>query len=153
MASRQWRQRGALIVVLSLLMGCTSQAPYMRGWELAENIDNRWTGGSFEEKKFSNDEAAVYKEFGTPDAVRFFRGLESRQRVYQWIYLKREQHVWFVDGARVDYVAVDANTSSTTKETRETLEDKATTGGFIAGAVGGVAAGFILLGNKIGLRD
>lgn len=125
----------------------------MRGWEPVESINNRWTGGTFDEKKLSQDETAVYKEFGTPDAVRFFRALQTRQPVYQWIYLKREQHVWFLEGKRIEYVEVDANTASTTKASRETLEDKATTGGFVAGAVGGVAAGFILLGNKFGLRD
>jgi hypothetical protein len=136
-----------------MLIGCTLQAPYMRGWDLTESISNRWKGGTFDTKKMSEDEASVYKELGTPEAVRYFREVQSRQRVYEWIYLKREQHVWFVEGKRVDYVAVDADISGYTKETRETLEDKATTGGLVAGAVGGVAAGFILLGNKLGLRD
>ena len=67
----------AFAVVLSMLIGCTLQAPYMRGWDLAEGIDNRWSGGTFDEKKLSNDEAAVYKELGTPEAVRFFRRANS----------------------------------------------------------------------------
>ena len=150
---RRPRQGSILLVLLSMLMGCTLQAPYMRSWDLAEGINNRWTGGTFDAKKFSADEAAVYKELGTPETVRYFRTVETRQPVYAWIYLKREQHVWFVEGKRVDYVAVDTNTSGYTKEYREALEDKATTGGIVAGAVGGLAAGFILLGNKIGLRD
>ena len=142
-----------LAVLLSLLVGCTLQAPYMRGWDLVENIDNRWTGGTFDEKKLSSDEAAVYKELGQPEAVRFFRALETRQRVYEWIYLKRERAVWFVEGQRVDYMAVDADSSGWSKESREILQDKLTTGGVVGAAVGGVAAGFLLLGNKIGLRD
>ena len=143
----------ALAVVLSLLIGCTLQAPYMRGWELAEGIDNRWTGGTLDEKKLSHDEAAVYQELGTPEAVRFFRTVQTRQRVYEWVYLKGERNVWFLDGTRVDYVAVDADNSGFTKESRETLKDKLTTGGVVGGAVGGVAAGFLLLGKKLGLRD
>jgi hypothetical protein len=143
----------ALTVVLSMLVGCTLQAPYMRGWDLAEGIANRWTGGTFNEKKLSNDEAAAYKELGTPDAVRFFRTRQTRQRVYEWVYLKAEQNVWFVDGARVDYVTVDADSSALTKESRETLQDKLITGGIVGGVVGGVAAGFLLLGPKLGLKD
>ena len=143
----------ALAVVLSMLLGCTLQAPYMRGWDPAESISNRWTGGTFDDKKLSSDEAAVYKELGTPEAVRFFRTLQTRQRVYEWVYLKAEQNVWFVDGTRVDYVTVDADSSAFTKESRETLQDKLTTGGILAGVVGGVAAGFIILGPKLGLQD
>jgi hypothetical protein len=150
---RQQSRVTALAVVLSMLLGCTLQAPYMRGWEPAEGIANRWTGGKFNEKKLSHDEAAVYKELGTPDAVRFFRTLQTRQRVYEWVYLKAERNVWFVDGTRVDYVTVDADSSGLTKESRETLQDKLITGGIVGGVVGGVAAGFLLLGPKLGLRD
>jgi hypothetical protein len=143
----------ALAAVLSMLIGCTLQAPYMRGWDLAEGIDNRWTGGTFNEKKLSNDEAAVYKELGAPDAVRFFRTVQTRQRVYEWVYLKSQRNVWFLDGTRVDYVAVDADNSGFTKESRETLQDRLTAGGVVAGVVGGIAAGFLLLDKKLGLRD
>jgi hypothetical protein len=150
---RQQNSVTALAVILSMLLGCTLQAPYMRGWDPAEGISNRWTGGTFNEKKLSNDEAAVYKELGTPEAVRMFRTLETRQRVYEWVYLKAERNVWFVDGTRVDYVTVDADSSAFTKESRETLQDKLVTGGIVGGVVGGVAAGFLLLGPKLGLRD
>ena len=135
----------ALAVVLSMLLGCTLQAPYMRGWAPAEGIANRWSGGTFDEKKLSSDEVTVYKELGTPEAVRFFRALQTRQRVYEWVYLKAEQNVWFVEGTRVDYVTVDADSSAFTKESRETLQDKLMTGGILAGVVGGVAAGLIIL--------
>lgn len=142
-----------LTVVLSMLVGCTLQAPYMRSWDLSETINNRWIGGTFDEKKLSSDEVAVYKELGTPEAVRFFRTLETRQRVYEWVYLAREQVVWFVEGKRVEYVTVDADTSAFTKETRQTLSDKVMTGGVVGAAIGGVAAGLLILGDKIGLRD
>ena len=143
----------ALAVVLSMLLGCTLQAPYMHGWDPAEGIANRWTGGTFNEKKLSSDEAAVYQELGTPEAVRFFRTLQTRQRVYEWIYLKTERNVWFVDGTRVDYVTVDAGGSAFTKESRETLQDKLTTGGIVGGVVGGIAAGFIILVPKLVSND
>jgi len=150
---RRQKRVTALAVVLSMLLGCTLQAPYMHGWDPAEGINNRWTGGTFEEKKLSNDEAAVYKELGTPEAVRFFRTVETRQRVYEWVYLKGERNVWFLEGMRVDYVAVDADTSAFTKESREILQDKLITGGVVGGLVGGVAAGFLVLGPKLGLKD
>jgi hypothetical protein len=143
----------ALAVVLSMFLGCSLQAPYMHGWDPVEGITNRWTGGRFDEKKLSSDEAAVYKELGTPEAVRMFRALQTRQRVYEWIYLKADRDVWFVDGTRVDYVTVDANSSALTKESRETLQDKVITGGIVGGVVGGIAAGFLLLDKKLGLRD
>ena len=142
-----------LTVILSMLVGCTFQAPYMRGWELSETIANRWTGGTFNEKKLSSDEAAVYKELGTPEAVRLFRTLETRQRVYEWVYLKHDQVVWFVEGKRVDYVTVDADSSGLTKETRQTLKDKLLAGGAVGAAIGGVAAGLLILGPKVGLKD
>jgi len=125
----------------------------MHGWDPAEGINNRWTGGTFDEKKLSNDEAAVYKELGAPEAVRFFRTVETRQRVYEWVYLKGERNVWFLEGTRVDYVAVDADTSAFTKESREVLQDKLIKGGVVGGLVGGVAAGFLVLGPKLGLKD
>jgi len=142
-----------LTMILSMLVGCTLQAPYMRDWDLSETINNRWTGGTFDEKKLASDEIAVYKELGTPEAVRFFRTLDTRQHVYEWIYLEREQVVWFVEGKRVDYVTVDANSSGLTKETRETLQDKLTAGGAMGAAIGGVAAGLLLFGDKLGLKD
>lgn len=142
-----------LTVILSMLVGCALQAPYMRSWELSESINNRWTGGTFDEKQLSIDEATVYKELGTPEAVRFFRTLETRQRAYEWIYLKHEQVVWFVEGKRVDYVTVDANSTGLTKETRETLRDKLTIGAAVGAAIGGVAAGLLIVGDKLGLKD
>jgi hypothetical protein len=125
----------------------------MRGWEPVEGIANRWTGGTFVAKKLSSDEAAVYQEFGTPEAVRFFRTLQTRQPVYEWVYLKAERNVWFVDGVHVDYVTVDADSSAFTKESRETLQDKLKTGGILGAAVGGVAAGFLVLGPKLGVGN
>ena len=153
MNRRRQNRVTVLAVVLSMLLGCTLQAPYMHGWDPAEGINNRWTGGTVDERKLSNDEAAVYKELGTPEAVRFFRTVETRQRVYEWVYLKGERNVWFLEGTRVDYVAVDADTSAFTKESREILQDKLITGGIVGGLVGGVAAGFLVLGPKLGLKD
>jgi hypothetical protein len=152
-ANTRWQGVCALGVVLSLLAGCGTQATYMRGWEVVPNIPNRWTGGTIKAHKLSTDEAAVYDALGAPGAIRFFRTTETRQPVYEWIYLEREEIVWFVERQRVEYVTVDTNTSGFTKEARETLEKKAVAGGVLGAVVGSVAAGMILFGNALGLRD
>jgi hypothetical protein len=68
----------------------------MRRWQPVEGVQRRWTGGTFKEAKLSDDEAAVYAEMGTPDVVRFFRAIDTRQKVYEWIYLKQAE----ADGIR-----------------------------------------------------
>jgi len=150
---KRWHKAYALGMLLSLLLGCTTQATYMRRWEPVPEVSNRWAGGTLTESKLSSDEAAVYRELGSPDAIRFFRVAETRQHVYEWIYTEQEQVVWFVDGKRVDYVAVDNNSSFMTKETRETLRHKFVAGGLLGGVIGGVAAGMLTLGSKLGLKD
>jgi hypothetical protein len=123
----------------------------MRGWEIAEGITNRWTGGMLVASKLSADEAVVFDKLGTPDAIRFFRENQSRQRVYEWVYVETADNVWFVDGTRVDYVAVDTKNSTLTSEQRETLRDKLVTGGVLGATVGVIAAGAIIFGERVGL--
>jgi hypothetical protein len=125
----------------------------MRGWQLVSGINHRWSGGTIKASKLSDDEAAVYQELGEPDAIRFFRAMETRQKVYEWIYVKQDQLVWFEDNKRVEYVAVDTNTSGQTKEARETTQSKLISGAATGAVVGGVAAGFLLLGSSLGLKD
>jgi hypothetical protein len=143
----------ALIVLLSLGLGCSAQAPYMRRWQSVEGVQRRWTDGTFKEAKLSDDEAAVYAELGRPDVIRYFRAMETRQKVYEWIYLEQEEIVWFVDRKRVEYVAVDTSNSRFTKETRETIQNKALEGGAMGALVGGLAASALLFGGSLGLKD
>jgi hypothetical protein len=103
--------------------------------------------------KLTHDEAAVLDELGTPDQIRFFRNASTREPVYEWIYKEPEQLVWFNAGQRVEYVAVDTSPAKLTAAERNTVRSKAVTGGFLAGAIGGLAAGFILLSEDIGLKD
>jgi hypothetical protein len=53
----------------------------------------------------------------------------------------------------MEYVAVDTSDSPFTKETRETLQDKAVKGGVLGTLVGGVAAGVLLFGDSLGLKN
>jgi uncharacterized membrane protein YheB (UPF0754 family) len=50
-------------------------------------------------------------------------------------------------------VTVDADSSAFTKESRETLQDKLTTGGILGGVIGGVAAGLIILVPELVSND
>ena len=153
MRDKRWHGVVILGLILCLVSGCNTQARYMRGWQPMEEIANRWTGGTIKEDKLSSDEAAVLEELGTPDDIRFFRSAESREPVYEWIYKEREQLVWFVEGKRVEYVKVDTSTSRWTAKQREAVKNKAVTGGFLAGIIAGLAAGFLLLGEDIGLKE
>lgn len=142
-----------LCIMAFYFAGCSTQAPYMRGWDLEPRRTHRWTDGEFKIDKLSEDEKVAYTEFGTPDTIRFFRTLDTRQRVYEWLYLESNRIVWFVDGRRVDYVAVDSKLSALKKETRERGTDKLTKGGILGGIVGGLAAGALLYGDNLGLKD
>ena len=153
MRTHRWRAIVAVGLVLCGLTGCSTQAAYMRGWQPLEPITNRWQGGSLRPAKLSHDEAAVLEELGTPDEIRFFRNASTREAVYAWIYKEPKQLVWFNAGQRVEYVAVDTSTSKLTAAERNTVRSKAVTGGFLAGAIGGLAAGFLLLSEDIGLKD
>lgn len=139
------------LVGLLLCVGCGPQAPYMRRWSSTSGLENRWSGGTLVAAKLSEDEAAVFQNLGTPDIIRFFRENLTRQRVYEWVYLNKEQNIWFVDGKRVEYVTVDPVPSALTKGERETLQQKFTEGGIVGAALGAIAAGTLLFGESIGL--
>lgn len=153
MRNERWRAVVILGVILGLMSGCNAQARYMRDWQRLPDIANRWTGGTIQEAKLSSDEAVVLDELGPPEDIRFFRSAESREPVYEWIYKERERLVWFVERKRVDYVKVDTSTSRWTATQREAGKSKAVTGGFLAGIIAGLAAGFLLLGDDVGLKD
>ena len=153
MRTTPWQRACALGLLISLLAACGIQAPYMRSWHAQTTPTNRWTGGTIKEQKLSADEAAVYQEFGAPDTIRFFRAIQTRQPVYSWIYTEKQQVVWFADRQRVEYVAVDTDTSGATKESRERFQQKLITGGALGVVIGGFTAGMLLLGETLGLKE
>lgn len=144
---------GLAMIMLLLVAGCAPQAAYMRKWQSAESISNRWAGGTIQADRLSEDEAAAFEQLGTPDVIRFYRRVPTRERVYAWVYEPSNQVLWFVDGQRVDYVEVDSNTLPLSQAAQQTLKQKAFAGGVLAGAVGALATGFVLLGEDIGLKD
>lgn len=136
------------VALACLMAGCGVQASYMKGWDPMEDITNRWTNGTMKADKLSDDERNVFEEFGTPDAVRFFRHVETRKPVYEWIYMEPFHIAWFMDGARVDYVMVDTSPSKQTTAAREALARKLRTSGALAGAIGSVAAATLSFLNE-----
>ncbi len=150
------RERSAwalAIIVLLFVVGCTPQASYMRKWKPADRIANRWADGTIRADRLTEDEASVFEALGTPDVIRLYRQVPTRERVYAWIYEEENQVVWFVEGQRVEYVEVDKNTLPLSREARQTLRQKGVAGGILAGAVGALATGFILLGEDVGLKN
>lgn len=155
MATHRWRTVAILGIVCTMFIGCSNKAAYMRGWQPSEGITNRWHEGTFRADKLSTDEAAVVDALGIPGAIRFFRQVETRQRVYAWLYEEEQEGpiIWFVEGKRVDYVTVDTNTSLWPRAERETLKRKAITGGVLTSVVGGAAAGLLILAPQLGLQE
>ncbi|ETX07914.1 MAG: hypothetical protein ETSY2_08450 [Candidatus Entotheonella gemina] len=141
------------MIILLLVAGCTPQASYMRKWQPAERIANRWSGGTVRTDRLSEDEAAVFEELGTPDVIRLYRQVPTRERVYAWIYEESNRVIWFVEGQRADYVEVDKNTLPLSRASRQTLRQKAFAGGILVGTIGSLATGFILLGEDVGLKN
>ena len=133
------------VVLMCVVAGCGVQAPYMKGWDPVEDIPNRWTNGTIRPDGLSEDERAVFDDFGPPDALRFFRTIETRDPVYEWIYMEPFRALWFVSGTRVDYVTVDTNASRRTTASRESLARNFTTGGLLAGAISSMAMGTVAL--------
>ncbi len=142
---RFWSKLCGVVALACIMAGCGVQASYMKGWDPVENITNRWTSGTLDADKLSEDERSGFEEFGTPDAVRFFRDVETRKPVYEWIYMEPFRTVWFMEGAQVDYVMVDTNASRQTTTAREALARKLRTGGILAGTIGSVAMGTLSL--------
>ncbi len=145
---RFWSKLSGFVLLACMLAGCGVQASYMQGWDPVEDITNRWTSGTINTDKLSDDERNVFEEFGTPDVLRFFRDVESRRPVYEWIYMEPFRAVWFMDGTQVDYVMVDTNASRQATAAREALARKLRTGGVLAGTIASVAAGTLSLLNE-----
>ena len=134
-----------LAALMCIVAGCGVQAPYMKGWDPVEGIPNRWTNGTIKADSLSEDERALFEESGPPDTLRFFRTVETREPVYEWIYTEPFRAVWFVSGTRVDYVTVDSNVSTRTTASRQALAGKLRTGGLLAGAIAGTALATVTL--------
>ena len=101
------------------ISGCTFKPGYLQGERT--DVSHRWKVEKLEAKGLSDDERATLEQRGPPTFVRFFREVQTREPVYEWIYSTRDDSVdlvWFVAGKRVEEIAVDNNPSAFRSTTR-----------------------------------
>ena len=108
---------GVMIVLAAA--GCTYKPSYLQGEKT--DVPNRWAVEKIEPGRLSGDQRTTLDRRGPPTYVRFFREVDTRQPVYVWIYAgegEAVELVWFVDGNRVEDIAVDSDPSAFTSTTR-----------------------------------
>jgi len=128
--SRPARVAIVLGVLILLSWGCAKRPGFIQEGKY-EN-ENRWRVTQLNTSKLSEDQVAVYQEFGPPDYVRFFEVLQPRKEwrvgwlkkalevtvgrpfrkkgakrpVAVWVYEEQQNLFFFMDGKAVDYIAV-----------------------------------------------
>jgi hypothetical protein len=107
------------VMIILAAAGCTYRPAYVKGEKT--DVPQRWKVEKIEPGRLSEDQRATLERRGPPTYVRFFREVETRKPVYAWIYTDEGEAVdlvWFVDGTRVEDVAVDSDPSAFTSTTR-----------------------------------
>jgi hypothetical protein len=118
-AGRRARGVALALGIAVVLGGCSLKPAYLKGAKT--DVANRWQVEDIVAARLTDDQRQVFERRGAPTYIRFFREVETRQPVYLWIYVTAEQPVdlvWFVDGKRVDNVAVDNEPSAFSSTTR-----------------------------------
>ena len=106
-------------MIVLAVAGCTYKPGYLRGEKT--DVPNRWKVEKVEPGRLSEDQRTTLERRGPPTYVRFFREVDTRHPVYAWIYAGEGEAVdlvWFVDGNRVEDIAVDSDSSAFTSTTR-----------------------------------
>jgi hypothetical protein len=109
----------AAVTLMLAAVGCTYKPGYLQG--KSTDVPNRWQVEKIEPRRLSEDQRAVLDRRGPPMHVRFFREVETRNAVYAWIYAGEGDAVdivWFVNGKRVEDIAVDSDPSAYSSTTR-----------------------------------
>ncbi len=118
-------------------LGCSYKPSYLTQSEKTP-VANRWKVQSIDASLLSPDETIAWEKLGSPQYIRFFRGLSSdRDRVYEWVYTNPVRLISFVDGKSVAYIVVDEDPSSLNEDQKKWL--------FWSGVAAGTAAGLGLL--------
>jgi hypothetical protein len=106
------------LIALSLV-GCTYKPGYLTG--AGTEIPQRWKVEKIASGRLSADQRTTLEDRGPPTYVRFFRQVETRNPVYAWIYADTGETVdvvWFIDGKRMENIAVDSDLSAFSSTTR-----------------------------------
>ncbi|MGH8071542.1 MAG: hypothetical protein ACRERE_41185 [Candidatus Entotheonellia bacterium] len=107
------------VMIVLAVAGCTYKPGYLRGEKT--DVPNRWKVEKVEPGRLSEDQRTTLDRRGPPTYMRFFREVDTRHPVYAWIYAGEGDAVdlvWFVDGNRVEDIAVDSDPSAFTSTTR-----------------------------------
>jgi hypothetical protein len=109
-----------MLVVMGLAaVACTYKPAYLQGQRT--EVPYRWQVEKIEPARLSAEQRATLESLGPPTYVRFFREVDTRKPVYAWVYAGEGdivELVWFVDGRRVESVAVDNDPSAFSSTTR-----------------------------------
>jgi hypothetical protein len=108
-----------LVVMVLAAAACTSKPAYLRGQ--TTDVPYRWKVQKIEPARLSADQRDTLESRGPPTYVRFFREVGSRHPVYAWVYADAGDAVdlvWFVNGQRVEQLAVDSDPSAFSSTTR-----------------------------------
>lgn len=133
----------SMIIVLAAV-GCAYKPAYIQGEKT--DVPYRWKVEKIEPARLSADQRDTLERRGLPTYVRFFREVETRKPVYAWIYTGEGDAVdlvWFVDGKRVDTIAVDGDTSAFSSTTRRRARYA-----LIIGTGAAIVPAVVLLANR-----
>jgi hypothetical protein len=112
--------QGIIVALMLLALGaCTYKPGYLKG--VSTEVPQRWKVEKIVPGRLSPDQRTTLEDRGPPTYVRFFREVETRNPVYVWIYADTGEAVdvvWFVDGKRVENIAVDSDPSAFSSNTR-----------------------------------
>jgi len=131
------------LVAMLALAGCAVKPAYLQGKKT--DVPYRWQVEKIEPARLSDDQRAVLERRGPPLYVRFFREVATRHPVHAWVYVGEAEAVdlvWFVNGARVENIAVDRDTSAFSSTTRRRARIA-----LLAGTGAAVVPTVILLAN------
>jgi hypothetical protein len=142
-------QRGVLKAVVGVVMvltavGCTYKPAYVQGTKT--DVPYRWKVEKVEPARLSEDQRDTLERRGPPTYVRFFREVDTRNPVYAWIYTGEGDAVdlvWFVNGKRVEAIAVDSDPSAFSSTTRRRVRYT-----LLIGTGAAVLPAVVLLANR-----
>jgi hypothetical protein len=132
------------VMLLFGALGCTYKPAYIQG--TATDVPQRWKVDKVEPARLSADQRTTLERSGPPTYVRFFRQVDTRKPVYAWIYAgegEAVEVVWFVDGKRLEEIAVDSDPSAFSSTTR-----RRTRIALLVGTGAAILPAVVLLANR-----